>query len=282
MQWNKIIIILSAVLSIALTLFFIKKNNTSYQTIQHPSTDKAGIIERALKVDLPIALSIDSQETKAVSDEAMKKVYEGNYEQAIDITLKGLERFPSDFTLQSDLAALLGDCSEITPSPLKERMVEKAKHLFDKLLKEADRQPKEAYYPFKNEYYYRFKKYKEQYELGLKRVADYWGTAEWNSVGFKGYYSQGVGAANYARQLMQEGNKAQALHYAQKAVVAWAQYFSYKNDYYNALVHYSLALGILGFKDEMMRALEHSASLIKKDLDYFEFKEVITFVNSLD
>jgi len=67
-----------------------------------------------------------------------------------------------------------------------------------------------------------------------------------------------------------------------KAMVSWAQYFTYKNDYYNAYVHYAIALGVLGYKEEMMRALLRSASFINKDLTYFEFKEIIDFFESLN
>lgn len=246
--------------------------------------DKNAIIEQALNLELPTTTTIISEEANKFSDEATKKVHEGDYEEAIAITVRGLKKFPKDFILQSDLAALLGDCSEITPSPLKEQMVQKSKTIFDILLKEADKQPKNALYPFKNEYYFRFALYREQYELGIKRVADYWGNDELSSRGFigQGYYSQGVGAAHYAQILLEQGNKSLALDYAQKAVVAWAQYFSYKNDYYNAYVHYALALGILGYKEEMMRALQRSAFLIKRDMNYHEFKEVIDFIEKVN
>jgi hypothetical protein len=43
-------------------------------------------------------------------------------------------------------------------------------------------------------------------------------------------------------------------------------------------VHYALALGILGHTEEMYRALQRSASIIGRDLEYHEFKEVIDFV----
>lgn len=242
------------------------------------SLDKNAIIERALAFELPSTNTIVSPEAEKLSGEASKKVHKSNYEEAIEITLLGLEKFPNNFTLQSDLAALIGDCSEITPSPLKERMIQKSKTMFDRLLKEVDGQPKKLFYSFKNEYYFRFALYREQYELGIMRVADYWGTDQWPSRGFGGYYGQGVGAARYAQKLLQEGKRSLALEYAQKAVVAWAQYFSYKNDYYNAYVHYALALGILGYKEEMMRALQKSASMINRDMNYYEFKEVIDFI----
>lgn len=237
------------------------------------------IIETALNMTLPVVDTTISKEIKKIGDQASKKIREGNYEEAIDITLSGLNKFPRNFKLQSNLASLLGDCAEIIPSPLKERMTNRSKQLFKKLMNETAGQPKTELYYFKNEYYYRFGMYREQYELGLLEVSNCWGTDEWESTkGFNGYYSQGVGASNYARQLLEAGNKQQALEYAQKALVAWAQYFTYSNNYYNAYVHYAMALGILGFKNEMMKALSRSASLIKQDLNYYEFKEVIDFI----
>ena len=80
---------------------------------------------------------------------------------------------------------------------------------------------------------------------------------------------------------IKQGNSILAAEYAQKAVIAWAQYFTYDNTHYNPYVHYALALGILGNRVEMMRALERSASLINKDLGYFEFKGIIDFVESI-
>ena len=53
------------------------------------------------------------------------------------------------------------------------------------------------------------------------------------------------------------------------------QHFTHENDYYNSYVHYALALGILGYRTEMLRALQRSAQLINKDLTYHEFTEVI-------
>ncbi len=253
---------------------------SEYESIRVESHQqkKDEIIEKALKLGLPTTDRISSEGAKAFSEQATKKVHEGQYEEAIKLIAEGLRKFPKNFILQSDLAALLGDCSEVTPEPLKNRMIQKAKQLFDRLINEVADQPKNIAYDFKNEYFFRFRMYREQYENGLHRVSEYWGTKEWGSEGVQGYYNQGVGAARYAKELIEEDNKTLALDYAQKAIVAWAQYFSYKNDYYNAYVHYALALGILGYRDEMMKALERSASIIKRGLDYFEFKEVIDFI----
>lgn len=283
-KYSLIIFLLIATLGTGFFLY-----NRKLVTAQNPvlsQETKNAIIEQALALELPTPTSLASSKAMEFSDAATKKVHEGKYEEAIEITLSGLKQFPQDFNLQSDLAALLGDTSEITASPLKERMVARSKQLFDTLLEYAAAQPKNIYYPFMNEYFYRFKKYREQYELGLERVAYYFDSGKWNfsgsnSDGFRGYYSQGVGAANYARELMKQGNKTLAMDYAQKALVAWAQYFSYNNKYYNAYVHYALALGILGYKHEMMKALQKSAQIINKDFDYFEFKEVIEYIDGL-
>lgn len=274
-------ILLAALCVSAVVLWTADHSFKSSGNIELSRAEKDAIIERALALELPSTNTIVSEEAQKFDKDMMKKVRESEYEQAIDITLAGLAKFPNDFELQAGLAGLIGDTSEITDEPLKGRMLQKASVLFERLLKELDVQPKETYYPFKNEYYYRNALYREQYENGIQNVAEYWGTPQWKKVGINGYYRQGVGAANYAKVLIQQGNRALALEYAQKAIVAWAQYFSYTNDYYNAYVHYALALGILGYHEEMMRALQRSSSIIKRDLEYFEFKEVTDFIDQM-
>lgn len=96
-----------------------------------------------------------------------------------------------------------------------------------------------------------------------------------------GYYYQGVGAVYHAQQLFESGDQLLAQKWAEKSLVAWAQYFTSTNDYYNSYVHYALALGLLGYYHEMMQALQKSADLIQKDLNYHEFKDVIDFINKI-
>ncbi len=238
----------------------------------------SSLVEKALAFPLPETDTVSRAESLEIVGRAFEKVEKTDYEEALAITFAGLEKYPSDFIIQSELATLLGDHATNYRSPLKQRMIARSKEIFERLFNEAERQPKRFQHWFKNEYYYRFGNYKEQYELGLRRVAEDWGTDRWG----KGYYSQGVGASNYARELLKQDKKELALEYAQKALVAWAQYFTYDNTYYNAYVHYALALGILGFKQEMMRALERSASIIGCDLDYVEFKEITQFIQEIE
>ncbi len=243
---------------------------------------KQETIEKYLRFTLPLPSTISFPKIKKVTEHAFKKIYDSaDYASAVSILFSGLQRYPQSFTLQFYFAALLGDYAELFSGNLQKRIFQKANDLFSVLLQEVHLQPKEIVYSFKNEYYYRSGLHKEQFELGKRRVDDYWDIGEWTDVGIKGYYCQGVGAANHAKQLMIKGDFELAYSYAQNAIVAWAQYFAYKNDYYNAYVHYALALGILGYKKEMLRALQRSAQLINKDLEYEEFKEVTDFINSL-
>jgi tetratricopeptide (TPR) repeat protein len=239
-------------------------------------------VQRALEIDLLAANMPPCDESYDLIGRAGDRGLEANYDESLKIMLTALEKFPHDFFVQAYFATLLGDHADNFSSAIKEKMVKRSTEIFTKLKGEFLEQPKRVEFFFRNEYCWRFGDYKAQYELGLERVSYYWGSPEWKTRGFRGYYSQGVGAAHYSQELLKAGNKEQALEYAQKAVIAWAQYFSYENTYYNSYVHYALALGILGHKDKMIEALTRAADLIKRDLSYHEFKEVIDFVNGLE
>jgi tetratricopeptide (TPR) repeat protein len=240
------------------------------------------IIEQCLEMTLPQSNVHVSQEALSYKSDVVKNIEKGNYQEALEIVYKGLAVYPQSFMLQTYFAALIGDLSEQYTHPLKQKMIEKSKQAFNKLLSESAVQPKRDMYRFKNEYYYRFGLHEQQYISGQKMVDDYWKTPEWlTQDGLSGYYYQGVGATYYAKQSLLQDKKQLALEYAHKALVAWAQYFSWENNFYNAYVHYALALGILGNTKEMMHALQRGADLIKKDLSYHEFQEVITFVGKL-
>lgn len=237
------------------------------------------VVKNALEIDLPNADTSIPDEAYRINVGAFEKVKQGNYKDALEMVVLGLHQFPHYFGFQKHLATLLGDYSSHFSDPIKEAMLNRSKEIFNKLMAESDGQPRSRIYSLKNEYYFRFLLYKEQYELGLARVEENWNTSDWQDDGIWGYYSQGVGAAQYAKELLINGNKELALDYARKALVAWAQFFSYDNSYYNAYAHYALALGILGYKDEMLKALQRGREIIKKD--HIEFQEVVTFIESL-
>lgn len=209
------------------------------------------------------------------------QVKANEYQTAIEILQRGLQEYPHSFALQTRLAAVLGDYAELSGA-VHEKMFQKSKQIFEKLREEVPIQPKREQFYFNNEYNYRFALYREQYENGVAMIEHYFDLPDMESYGYKGYYFQGVGSANYAKQLLLEKNGSLAEEYARKSLIAWAQYMSYCNNYYNAYVHYGLALGILGETQEMMRALERGAKLIHTDLDYSEFREVIEYISSLE
>ncbi|MBX9924000.1 MAG: hypothetical protein K2Y01_07805 [Rhabdochlamydiaceae bacterium] len=220
-----------------------------------------------------------NQEIFNICTTAFNHIKDNDYGIALNVVLEGLKQYPRSFALQTRLAMILGDYAGQFPDPDQQIMLQKSQEIFNKLYLEANLQSKKDMFYFKNEYYYRSALHKEQYENGLQMTEYYWELDEIAEYGHKGYYFQGVGAANYAKQLLLKNEKQLALEYAEKAIFAWAQYFSYFNTYYNAYVHYGLALGILGHKQDMMRALQRGADLIKTDLNFHEFKEIIEFVD---
>lgn len=69
--------------------------------------------------------------------------------------------------------------------------------------------------------------------------------------------------------------------WAKKSVESWEVYFEINKTYYNPYVHYALALGLLGLKKEMMKALKTSSKLCKKPMSYKEFVETIKWVREI-
>jgi len=259
----------------SITLTSVIANEPKFKTITEDIVLK-DLIEYALHLSLKSIHTKESDDAETILHRSFYEgVMKGDYKKAFEIIMDGIERFPEDFGIQTTLAILLGDFSNHFPDGLKNRMIQRSKEIFSILLPEIKDRPKHIYYWFMNEYFYRFEKFKEQYELGVTRVNE-----NLNNRGFRGYYSQGVGAANYAKEQLLNGNKSIAYEYAQKALVAWAQHFSYENNYYNALVHYSMALAILGYKNEALKALEHAAELIQKD--HVEFQEIRDFIHDIE
>jgi hypothetical protein len=239
-------------------------------------------------LSIPAVLEItlfptDEETNQEIADICLKwfsQVKANNYLEAIEILYQGLKKYPHSFALQTRLAAVIGDYAGQFSGSEQELLLKKSVQIFQKLYKEVDSQSKREQFYFKNEYNYRFALYKEQYENGVAMINYYFDQLDMSSYGYKGYYFQGVGAANYAKQLLMKHNEKLAKQFAEKALVAWAQYMTYCNNYYNAFVHYGLALGILGYNQEMRRALQQGAALINVDLNYYEFKEIIDFIQS--
>jgi hypothetical protein len=160
---------------------------------------------------------------------------------------------------------VLGDYADGLAGAEQERLKRKSCGILRKLTRKLGNIRWEWNISTRNEYYYHSGQFRQQYELGLESAA---GGHQW------GYYGQGVGAANYAYGHAAAGRRGYAALWARRAVSSWENFFKFKADYYNAYVHYALALGVLGRLAEMEAALKKSAALSGKPQSYREFAEV--------
>lgn len=246
------------------------------------------VVNQALCIELsPCDIATNLiEEVEEIRKIARTKYREGDFIAALQITIDGLKKFPKSFSLQRYFAMLIGDCSEIGDvaelfsEKLKSQMIIISKQVFEKLMHETEGQPPYAIFLFRNEYYWRFAQYENEYENGVQFTEYYVNTDEFNTKGFLGYFCQGVGATYYAKQLLINGETELAYMWARRAIGAMTQHLSYDSNYYLAYVTYALALGILGHHDEMMKTLQCGADLIQKDLNSPEFKEVVDFIES--
>lgn len=208
----------------------------------------------------------------------------GNYQKALEIIIDGLDVYGNDWYLQAFFGSVVRFYAGAFTGQQRDDMIEVSQQCFTKLNYELFALSYTDMLYFTNEYAWSFGLYQEQYQAGVDLIDYCWDQRLQRPIhhsGYKGYCWQGLGATYYAQQLYEQGDYDLAYEWAEKAVVAWAQYLSYKNDFYGVYVHYGLALGILGYHDEMMKALERGAKLIQKDLNFFECKNVINWVDSI-
>ena len=195
-----------------------------------------------------------------------------DYRGALAVCKRGLKTWPQDFQIQSAHAAILGDYAEQLPPrrmrPLKKRCVRLLRGLVHRL-RGVD--ATEAFRA-RNEYYYHSGQFRKQYLLGREGLSR--GIA-------RAIYSQGVGAAWHARQLAEGRRPGQARLWARKSVKAWEAFFRTDPEYYNAYVHYALALGLLNRPEEMERALRRAGKLSGRPASFGEFQEIREIVHRL-
>lgn len=118
----------------------------------------------------------------------------------------------------------------------------------------------------KNEYYWFSQQHKKQYDLGTGCVR------KGNSAG---YYSQGVGAANYSYKLFLKNKPKQALKWAIVAEKSWLNYFKYRTKkYYDPWAWYALSLGLQGKNIDMEKALKTSAKLSQRSIQHPFFQKI--------
>jgi tetratricopeptide (TPR) repeat protein len=206
----------------------------------------------------------DEEWTKA-REGAWKAIMAADYEKAMRFLTPVYKKYPKDFRVINFYASTLADFGELQPETKKKAFKKRGCYLLFGLLKRLRGVSRAWSYNTRNEYYYHSAKFDKQYSLGCESV----------KCGEKsGYYSQGVGAAWHAYGHARKGCRRFAVLWAKRSVMAWENYFKFKADYYNAYVHYALALGILGRIIDMEAALKKSAKLSGKPASYPEFKDI--------
>lgn len=115
--------------------------------ISHNTEEK--MIEQYLGMILPESNVHTSQAALAYKADIVKKIEQGNYEEALEMAYNGLKIYPQSFMLQTYFAAIIGDLSEKYAPLIKQKMVGKSKQLFTKLLSGTAAQPKRDMYRFK-------------------------------------------------------------------------------------------------------------------------------------
>jgi len=174
--------------------------------------------------------------------------------------------------MQSAYASILGDYSEQLSPRQRQRGKGQAVRLLRVLLHRLRGVEEIEAFRSRNEYYYHSGQFKKQYSLGREGV----------SRGMvRAVYSQGVGAAWHAKQLAEMRKPRLARLWATKSVKAWKVFFRRVPDYYNAYVHYALAVGILDRPEEMDRARRVAGRLSRRPASYREFREVRAIVGRL-
>ncbi|MFC1522768.1 hypothetical protein ACFL6Y_10195 [Elusimicrobiota bacterium] len=198
----------------------------------------------------------------AYQEQARKFVWKAKYTKALRTVQDGLSRWSDSFLLRSAYASILGDYAEELPPTRHKTCKQKACKLLRHLLLRHRGVDPQLIYRTKNEYYYHSGQFKKQYLLGTRNASA------------RGRYSQGVGAAQYARILAEQKRMRSAFFWAQRAIRSWERFFKTTPDYYNAYVHYALALGIVGQINDMNAALRKAGKLSHQPQAYREFKEV--------
>lgn len=193
-------------------------------------------------------------------------VKKANYKKALILAQKLKKDFKGNVLAEAYYATVLGDYAEFANTKATRRFKKEAAKILLKSTKKLRGINLFWSSRIRNEYYYHSGQFKKQYLLGKELVQ--------KSHDKGRYYTQGVGAANYAYELATKGKKKLSEKWARIAIAAWGKYTRHIPDYYNSYVHYALALGILSKFKESNQKLLKASKLSGKSLNYFEFKEV--------
>lgn len=117
----------------------------------------------------------------------------------------------------------------------------------------------------KNEYYWFSKQPHKQYLLGVQ--------AQKHNLLRSGFYSQGVGAAQMAKNYGVAGKRRLALRWAKKSEQAWLKYFKIEPNWYNSYFFYAMSLAYQDKLKECDQALAKAAKIAKKPKNWLAVRK---------
>lgn len=103
----------------------------------HSSSTSQTVIDRILAAHFETTEPESNPETNEISQQCYKLITQNQYEDALDVTLKGLERSPRLFILQARLASALSDHAMSLDNSIKDELLKKADEIFNKLYEES-------------------------------------------------------------------------------------------------------------------------------------------------
>lgn len=186
-----------------------------------------------------------------------KFIYNADYSSAVKYLKEQKKKFPKNFYIETNLATL----------PYENALFEKMRGI-----------PEQNRMRTRNEYYWFSQQYLKQYKLGVEGV---------EAGSLRSYYSQGVGAANYAYKLGLSGKVKLAVRWAKIAESAWEKYFLNVNKkYFDPWTWYALSLGIQGKIIPMEKSLKKAAALAKisykKDPNLNQIRKMVAEVQRVN
>lgn len=187
-----------------------------------------------------------SEREQMLADEIRQIYNSGNCKGAVDKSIEFLKEFPSCYMAKYLYAVMCGDYSyEVGISREDQKRYREIGNNGVKALAEdpeLQKWPRDFQFRLRNEYYWFFELHKEQYELGIERLA----------TGEAGHYSATVGASMMALKILREKNILLAEDWAQKSFEHFKKFEAFSPDWYNINYFGSQSLACLGKYEEAL------------------------------
>lgn len=177
----------------------------------------------------------------------IRKVYNsGDCANAVALSIEFLQKFPQSLLARYCYAVMHGDYSysPVHGEAEKQRLLAIAKQGMAELYNDPQRNQWDAKFVrrVRNEYYWFFELYDEQYGLGVELLAQE----------EEGHYSACVGASMMALKMLKAKSKSQAEDWAKRSLYHFAEFEKVSPDWYNINFFAAQALACLGKYEEAL------------------------------